>query len=99
MKNNQKIGLKKRAVEPLRSRFFLSTGTDDPSPPRCAPGHVEPLRSRFVGQPGPTLVPGVEPGPKAHMNRDIMGVCPLVQSSKIIAPLLSRKTIPATVAS
>ena len=24
------------------------------------------------------LVPGVEPGPKAHMNRDIMGVYPLV---------------------
>src|SRR3954462_14257645 len=34
---------KAETVQPLWSRFLLSTGTNAPSPPRCAPGSLVPV--------------------------------------------------------
>src|SRR3954471_8274556 len=80
---------KAETVQPLWSRFLLSTGTNAPSPPRCAPGlfgpgscyQPGPMPPSSVPVRGPTgtsfspelLVPVGEPGLKALTNRDNRG--------------------------
>src|SRR3954470_7703533 len=49
---------KAETVQPLWFRFLLSTGTNAPSPPRCAPGSLVPVLAINRDQcPLPSLVP------------------------------------------
>jgi hypothetical protein len=48
---------KNRKPRDQRSRFVLRTGTNDLGPLALQRVHVETYRSRFVLEPGPTLVP------------------------------------------